>query len=171
MSSEPKSQRPKVAVPWSMLDYALEAVAAICLVLLLMIVFRQYGGLPENVPSHFGLDGSPDGYHNKASIWVLPVFALVLYIILSAVNRRPDRFNYGVNISEENALQQYALATRIIRVVKVFVMLLFTQVVWRVVQIAHGEALGLGAWIVPVMLAAVLSLVLYSWVKSRKLGS
>lgn len=168
MNSDPKSKRPRIELPLTSVDYVLEALAALGLVLLLMTMFRHFGVLPDTIPSHFGIDGKPNAYHSKGILWILPAFAGVLYLILSLVNRRPDRFNYNVNITEENAERQYYLGTRILRAVKAFAMLLFAFIVRQVVLITQGEAQGLGSWVIPVLLAGMIGLVLYFWTNSTK---
>ena len=65
----------------------------------------------------------------------------------------PDR---GPGEPPENAETQYAMATRLLRVIKVIVLGVFTFLVWRTINIAQNEAQGLGYWVLPVVLSATL---------------
>jgi len=38
--------------------------------------------LPDSIPTHFGLDGIPDQYSEKNSIWLLPVFNLFIWFVV-----------------------------------------------------------------------------------------
>jgi len=143
MASLSKSERPKINIPLRPLDYALEALAAISLLLLLGLAFLNYGQLPEQIPTHYNISGNPDGFGSKTSFWVLPLVGLVLYVFMTLINRRPEGFNYLVKITPENAAVQYTMATRVIRFMKAFVMLLFAFLVWRTIGIVNGEAEGL----------------------------
>ena len=143
MATFSKSQRPKIYIPLRPLDYALESLAAISLLLLLGLAFFSYGQLPEQIPTHYNINGNPDGLGSKTALWVLPMVGFGLYIIMTLINRRPEGFNYLVKITPENAAVQYSMATRVIRFMKAFVMLLFAFLVWRTISIVYGEAEGL----------------------------
>ena len=113
------------------------------LLLLLGLAMLNYGQLPEQIPTHYNINGNPDGFGSKTSLWVLPLVGFVLYVIMTLINRRPENFNYLVKITPENAAVQYTMATRVIRFMKAFVMLLFAFLVWRTISIVNGEAEGL----------------------------
>lgn len=143
MATLSKSERPKIIIPLQTLDYALEALAVISLLMLLGLAMFNYGQLPEQIPTHYNINGSPDGFGSKTTLWVLPIVGLLLYVLMTLINRRPEGFNYLVIITPENAAVQYRMATRVIRFMKAFVMLLFAFLVWRTVSIVNGEAEGL----------------------------
>uniref|UniRef100_E6QL65 DUF1648 domain-containing protein n=1 Tax=mine drainage metagenome TaxID=410659 RepID=E6QL65_9ZZZZ len=67
-------------------------------------------GLPERIPTHFGLSGQADGWGSANQIFLMPVVALGLYLLLTVVVRNPESFHYGVAVTAENRarLQQKA---------------------------------------------------------------
>jgi hypothetical protein len=71
------------------------------------------------------------------------------------LNRFPHLFNYLQPITQENALRQYTIATRMIRVLKLVLAGVFFALLHRTVQTAQGEAQGLGTWFLPLVLALV----------------
>ena len=66
---------------------------------------------------------------------------------MTFINRRPDWFNYPVKITSDNALTQYTMATRLIRVLKASVTILFAYVVWGIISVSKGTHEGLGTWL------------------------
>jgi len=166
MATLTKSERPKITIPLRPLDYALEGLAVFSLLLLFVVDALNYGQLSEQIPTHYNFNGSPDGFGSKITLWVLPVVGLVLYIFMTLINRLPESFNYLVKITPENAAFQYTLATRLIRTMKAFVMLLFAFLVWRTISIVNGEAEGLGSWPLLVVVSVTLGTTFFIILKS-----
>lgn len=156
MATLSKSERPQIKLPLQSIDYLLEILAGLGLLALLGLAVFNYGQLPEQIPTHFGIDGRPNASGAKTMFWLLPVLGTVLYAFMSLINRRPDRFNYTVKITPENAEVQYQMATRLIRAMKALILLLFSFLLWRTFQIANNEVTGLGAWLLPTLLIATL---------------
>lgn len=156
-----KPERPRITIPLQSLDYAMEILAAMGLLTMLVLSALYYNQLPEQIPTHFGPDGRPDAYGSKPTLWLLPGLGALLYAFMTFINRRPDRFNYTVKITAENAERQYSMATRFIRAIKVFVMLLFTFLVWRIIGIAQEEAENMGFWLFPTLMIVILGATLF----------
>ncbi|MFN0035829.1 MAG: DUF1648 domain-containing protein [Saprospiraceae bacterium] len=166
MTSLSKSDRPKIILSLQPLDYALEILAAFALLALLGVAALHYGQLPEQIPAHFGADGRPDGFGSKTAFWILPLLGFAIYVFMTLINRRPERFNYTVNITPENAERQYCMATRLIRTIKAVALVLFAFLVWRTIGVAQGEADGLGVWALPLVLVATLGTAFFYILKS-----
>lgn len=156
MATISKSERPKFQIPLQPMDYILEVLAILGLIFLFGSSAFYYDQLPEQIPIHFGPSGAPDGYGSKTALWLLPVIGLLIYSFMTVINRRPEGFNYLVKITPENAERQYTMATRMIRRLKAFVVLLFAYLVWRTIHIANGEAESLQGWLLPVVLVVTL---------------
>lgn len=120
-------------------DWILEMIAAIGLILMAGYAIYWYGKLPEIIPSHFS-GGKVDGYSNKGFIFFLPAVGLFVYGLLTFVAMIPHTFNFPVKITPQNALYQYRLATRLIRVLKTMIMFLFFIIMVNIVHSAlHAE--------------------------------
>ena len=70
--------------------------------------------LPDTIPIHFNLKGTPDGYGKKLNLLITPLVSTVIYIGMTIINRYPHLFNYPVKINEKNAVEQYLLATALL---------------------------------------------------------
>jgi uncharacterized membrane protein len=153
--------RPKIDIALSTEDKVLESTALLLLLALWGLVLYRFPRLPEIIPIHYNAAGHPDGYGRKASLFLLPLLATLLLAGLTALNRYPHIFNYPVTITPENAGRHYALATRMIRCLKLAIMLIFIIITYKIIQSAgHGSG-RLGAWLLPLVLAIILAPVLF----------
>lgn len=146
--------RPKIKLTLKPIDEWLESLAIMGCVWLWIYCIRAYSILPETIPTHFNLKGVADDYGSKATIFILPSVATAIYLLITVLKRYPHIFNYMVKITVENAESQYRFATRMLRVVKLFVIVLF-GIVCIMVTNATNDA-GLSRWLgafLPIILA------------------
>jgi uncharacterized membrane protein len=151
MDSMPRPEPP----PLTITDWLLESAALVLLVGLWVLVAVAYPYLPEVIPIHFNLKGQADGFGSKDFIWLEPLVASALYTVMTLVNRRPDTFNYPVKITPENAGRQYALASRLMRYLKLIVVAVMLIIVLFVALPAMGVALALPNWLLPAFLVLI----------------
>lgn len=160
--------RPVLKIQPEPFDLLLEVLAFTGFILLIGLPALNYADLPARIPTHFGPDGSPDDYGPRSMIFLLPGMGLILYAVLSILNRYPHLFNYTVVITEENALFQYQNATRMIRVLKGVVMFTFAYLVYGTIQTAMGRQEGLGERFLIAFLALLAGAIGYFLVKAVK---
>lgn len=158
-----KEQQPKILLEQTPADRILEGVAVAGLLLMLILPAVYYNELPDTIPTHFNGAGKADGYGNKLTVWVLPLIGLGLYTMLTFINRSPQQFNYPVKVTPENAQRQYELATRLIRMLKAVIMLLFVYICYMVIQGALSGEASLGAGFIWVTLTAVFGTIAWYW--------
>ena len=152
-------------------DLFLEGIALLFLLALFLFPVLNYSSLPDVIPRHFNLRGEADGFGQKGMLWVLPGLGLCLYALLTLLNRKPHVFNYPVKITEENALQQYTMATRLIRLLKAFVLLLFSYITWEMIRGAMQQELMLDRFFLPVLLTGVFGILgWYLYAAMRKVS-
>ena len=161
-------QRPIKKLALFKQDLLMEGLGWAVLVFLFGYSILQYPQLPATIPTHFNLEGKPDGYGSKASILLLPVIGAVLFGGMPILNKYPHIFNYLYTVTEENAERQYRSATRLIRVMKLLVVCLFAFLQYKVIKGAtSGNArIGNGIWII--MLAGLVAPMAISFWMSRK---
>ncbi len=102
--------------------------------------------LPATVPSHFGFSGRPDAYSGKDSLLILPIIAIAITALFSALLPYPHLFNYPVQITPENAATQYRFGRGLLLVVNAVVVWVFALLGWSAIQVAQGRAAGLPSW-------------------------
>jgi uncharacterized membrane protein len=147
-------------------DWAVEFIGLAILVMLFVLPLHFLSYLPERIPTHFNGAGIPDGYGSRSSIWILPVTGAFMYLLLTLVAAFPQIYNFPVKITENNALVQYRLATRFIRILKTLILILFLFLSFQTVNTALGKSLGLGKSFLPIFLILTLFPLIFYLVKA-----
>jgi len=170
---KPSSEiRPVLKVPLTTIDFTLEAIAILGIISLSLLAVVSYSSFPDRIPTHFDLKGRADDWGSRATVFLLPGISSVLYAGITILNMFPHTFNYPVKITEENAMQLYTKSTRIVRVLKVVVVLLFLFIEWQVCKSAENS--NIPAWflpavlIIPVLLPIAMALFLTKTFSSEK---
>lgn len=140
----------KIKVELTLADKILEGVGWLTLAILCALTLWNYGGLPETIPIHFNASGQPNGYGSKETLLMFPVIGSVLFVGMTVLNKYPHVFNYPTNITADNALRLYTIATRMVRYVKFAVVLIFSIIVFKTLKTVEGSTEGLGSWFLPV---------------------
>lgn len=132
--------RPKLKLPLSNFEIVIELVCIVMLTALFAGLFRVYPNLSDSVPTHFNAKGEVDSFGGKNSVFIAPLVALGIYLLLTLINRYPNLFNYPVKITQENAVLQYRLAKNYIAFVKLSVVLIFVIIAWNVVYLSLDKS-------------------------------
>ena len=165
-----KTGRPKIKVPLEGLDIVLDILSATILVLLIAYTIISYSELPDTIPSHFNIKGEVDGYSNKSMLWLLPAFAIVLFFGLYIMNRFPHLHNYMVNITEENALKNYRLSTRIVRFANLFAMFIFGVIAFSIVETSKGNTSNIEIWFLPLVIGISITLPIIIFIYQKNIN-
>ena len=163
-----KMTRPKLRIELEQSDLFVEVLGRMGVILLLAIPLFYYGDLPDTIPTHFNAAGEPDQYGRKAVVWLLPLIGLVTYLGLLWLNKYPHIFNYMREITEENAYQQYQIATRMVRAMNVIIMWAFAYLTYAMIQISLGYMSGLGDYFIPIFLLVLFGTIGYYLFQSLK---
>lgn len=156
-------QRPIIKIELSKSDKIIETIGIVILILLWIYVIYNYYTLPDTINTHFNAQGKPDGKGDKSFIIVFPIFTTIMNIILTTINQYPENFNYMVEITEENALEQYTKATKMIRILKIIITCMFTYISWKVINNT-----GVNIFIIILMFLAIIINILYFSLKKSK---
>ena len=152
---------PKIEIAPTQQDKIVEAISIVGLTVLFLLPVLFYNQLPERIPIHFNAAGEPDGYSGREGIWLLPGIGLVLFVLLTAINRSPETFNYPTKITPENAESKYRNAMQMIRWMKLMVLVMFIYLTWMMVQVGLGKTEGLHTWFVWVFITVITGIVVY----------
>ncbi|MCK9617600.1 MAG: DUF1648 domain-containing protein [Lentimicrobiaceae bacterium] len=144
MANNTKQPEPK----WKGIDTSLEVLGFLALLALIFLPIIYYHQLPQTIPTHFDIYGKPDDFSSKQSLIALPVIGSFLYILLTAISIFIGKYNYPVKITPENAERQLRLAMRLVRIVKSLLVTVFCYIAFQTIQVARGNASGLGGYFV-----------------------
>jgi uncharacterized membrane protein len=129
----------KLKIPRTPFERVLQVIAAASVVALLIFVRSVWSQLPETVPTHFGVGGSPDAWGSRDKLLALPILAVLIFLVLSVVEVFPQTYNYPVSVTAEKLRELYQRGRQLILIVKVIVILSLAFIVYASVKIALGQ--------------------------------
>ncbi|MBT8266733.1 MAG: DUF1648 domain-containing protein [Bacteroidia bacterium] len=138
-----KIDRPKIKVPYEQVDVLCELLNITLLLLIWIYTIYSFSDLPDEIPTHFNGAGEADDFGGKATIWIVPIIATFMFLLMFILNRFPHLHNYMVNITEENALKNYRLSTRMVRFINLYCLALFAAIIFEIIAVAKGNAITL----------------------------
>ena len=162
------NKRPRIKLQLNQTDKILEVVGWVSVFGIWALPLINYFDLPEIIPIHFNGAGKADRFGNKTHIFVLPIISTLLFVGLTILNKNPHVFNYPSQITKENAVHQYTNATRMMRVLKLVIVLLFGLIIFKTIENVNGNADGLGTWFLPFTIGLFISLTIYFLIISMK---
>lgn len=157
---ETQKTRPRIKIKRTTADWITEFIAFSFLIILIAMPLIFSNDLPEKIPVHFNFAGEPDDYGSRLTLWLLPATGFIMYLVMTILEGFPHIYNYPVEIIAENAFNQYRLATRLIRILKTLIVLIFTFISYRTIKTALGNTAGLGKAFLPIFLLITFSVII-----------
>jgi len=161
-------EKPKLKIKLEPIDQLIEIIAFIGLCLLILLPAIYFKELPNEIPTHFGPNGEADSYGRKGMIWILPIVGFFSYLMMYWINKYPHTFNYPQKITKENALNQYRIATKMIRTLNAITSCVFAYLTYSSIQIALGNQKGLGVYFMLLFLVILFGPIIYYLFKATK---
>jgi uncharacterized membrane protein len=154
--------RQKINVSLSPLDKILESTGKLLIIIVWGLTLFVFSKLPTVIPTHFNASGQPDGHGDKLTILILPIIATLVYFGLTKLNQTPQSFNYTSTVTEENAEKQHTIATRMLRILKTAILIIFSHIILFTYLTTIGLANGLGVGFLPFTLGiAMIPIIFY----------
>ena len=124
--------------------------------------FISYRELPDIIPIHFGIDGTPDGFSTKKMSWLLPfistfIFGLLFYL---SKNQSSSLLNLPSNIKENKTL-----SSNILHFVNLIVMVLFSVITYKSINVALEKSSRLSSatlYLVALLFLGIIGIMIYS---------
>lgn len=154
-------QRPKIKVKREPLDWAIEIIGFLILIAAAVYVLKHYGSLPDKIPTHYGLNGNPDGFGNKSTLLILLIVTASMFTGLIVLNKYPHLFNYPTALTSDNAPKLYQQASRLIRSLNTVIVISFSYLIYSTIQTAFNSQSGLGSYFTPVFLISIFGLIAF----------
>lgn len=146
-----------------------EKLAIATLVALILLPFFYYWQLPQRIPMHFGATGEPDNWGHRLTIFLLPLIALGLYVMMTLVGKRPGMMNFPTKKTPENEAALIEITRLQLRYTKMLVNLLFLYLTWGIIRIALAQATTLPMWPVWVFIGLIFLMVYYFYREAKSL--
>lgn len=145
--------RPKIDMPRTGMQKAMNIIGYSVFLGCVVYAIIMFGKLPDEVPTHFNINGEADGWGSKYTMIVVPLIALVVCLPLEALEKRPHLHNYPAFFNEENAEKLYSISMRTLNFVKNGTLLLFGLILVEMVLAANQNSFGFRMWSIIVVLA------------------
>ncbi len=156
-------------LPLSKSEKQLNRLTILGVVAHVLLVAYHYNQLPDRIPIHFDIKGTPDSYGSKETIWILVGLAIVMYFFMKFIaSLSADQYNYPVKVTPANAKQQFLIGRQLIYLLNAGMTVLFLLISWGIIQTAKGDMSGLGAWFFLAMLVLIFAPIVFTLVVANK---
>jgi len=132
-----------------------EVLAFAALAFQIGMVGFLWSGLPDRIPKHYGITGTPDAFGGKSMVLLIPAITLGLYALLTIAGFFPQRLNYPVAVTDANREKLHGIAIALLGWLKAEMALLFLYITWIDIQVGRGVSTGLGWACLPLALAVM----------------
>jgi uncharacterized membrane protein len=161
-------KNPKVHVPNSPIDHAIDALSALLLILSWSYLLLNYADIPETIPTHYNFEGVADKFGDKSQLFALVGVGTIIYVALYILNYFPHKMNLMATITEENATYQYSIAKKMIRLINLAIAITFSYLSSKSVHNALNGQVDLDTWMTPVILMLLFAPLAYYLFKLAK---
>lgn len=83
-------------------DWFLKAVAFLCCAATAVVVAVRWNKLPNKIPTHFELNGEPNGFGGKGMLVVLVIVMVAMTGLMYLAEMFPKMWNLPVKITDSN---------------------------------------------------------------------
>lgn len=112
--------------------------------------------LPARIPTHFDLAGNPNGWGQPGMLWLLPIVASVVILLMWLVARHPRAFNYPLRVAPAARPRLEAITLGMIAWLQLESAALFLLIQYAIVESARAGQNRLSPALVPVVLVVLI---------------
>jgi len=144
------------------------------LIAIINLVYAAYSfaNMPDIIPIHFGIDGKPNGWGGKYTIFFIPLINLTLVCFMASVRKHPFSYlNLPIKVSNNNVEERVKLGKQLLDLICVAISILFFFVELHIVKSSQNPISSNGLFIVIIsIVAAILGLSAFYTKKINKLA-
>lgn len=125
-------------------------INVICVGLLvgtLIYLLLAWNSIPEKIPGHYNSSGIIDRWGNKRELLFIQLISWIIYIGLVMVEKFPQIWNTGVEITDENKERIYRITQNMLGREKLLMVTAFSFI-----TIYSSQAKVLPIWFLPIFL-------------------
>ncbi|MCH8569531.1 MAG: DUF1648 domain-containing protein [Balneolales bacterium] len=156
-----RSQPPKIHIEPESFDILLDRLGMVSILLMVLIVIFSFSGLPDIIPTRYGLSGDVIATGSRYTILLNPLIGIFTFTFIYFLNKAPHTFNYTVTITPENAPYEYRKAMRMMRWVNLICALIFLFITFRMISNAFGYTEGLNAVVMAFLIISLFGVIAY----------
>ncbi|WP_313270063.1 DUF1648 domain-containing protein [Epilithonimonas vandammei] len=150
------------------ISLVLKVISFVVLILIWIFTIVNFKNLPETIPIHYNIDGTPDGFGPKSTIWFETTLTTALFLFLMNVSKKPNfpLLNIPQNIKKKPILTEF-----IVSILLLIIMLIFADINYEIIQNALGKTNGLSSiihYLLGLVFIFVFGLLIYSYIISKR---
>ena len=107
-------------------DIIINFLSLLCLVGTVVFLIISWETIPAEIPGHYNATGEVDKVTDKSFLIVLLIVGWIIFIGLSVVEKFPQIWNTGVQVTEQNKEKIYRILKNMIGTIKLLVALMFS---------------------------------------------
>jgi hypothetical protein len=127
-----------------------------------------WNSLPEKLPSHFGLDGTPNHYASRDMVLLVAGFSIGMYFLLLVLQRFPHSMNLPRKLGDPDRPRVEALGVEMIGWLRLELAWTFAYILWAVVQVGMRRSDGLGGGFIYISVGAVFGTIVWFLLQMKK---
>ncbi|MDD4311749.1 MAG: DUF1648 domain-containing protein [Eubacteriales bacterium] len=155
-----------IKIERNVLDIIEAVVSLCCLVGVTLYLILAWNTIPAQIPAHYNAAGEVNRWGNKSELIVLPIISVMLYGMITLIERFPQIWNTGIRVTEENRTQVYRLLKNLIACVKIIMLSVFSFL-----TVLSALARNLSIWFLLAFVALLFGTIAYFIVKLTRLRS
>ena len=140
-------------------------ISLLSVVGIVLYVIITWKNIPDMIPGHYNIAGEIDKYSSKNSIWILIVVQILLFTMMSVLERFPNIWNTGVQITEENRERVYINLRNMQTYLKMMIMIYFSYMTFQ--SIGGGNLHSMSIFIFLVLVFGGMAIFLVKIFKNR----
>jgi uncharacterized membrane protein len=110
----------------SKFDVIINILCLLCLVGTAVYLIIAWDKIPTSIPGHYNAAGEVDKMTNKSSSIILLIVGFIMFIGISIIEKFPQIWNTGVQVTEENRDKIYRILKSMSETMKLLVTLVFS---------------------------------------------
>ncbi len=141
----------------------MEGVGLVLLAVLFWLTYSALNGpekLPDRIPTHFDISGQPNGWGPAGVLWLLPIVAAGIYLLMTVLGSiQFRRYNLPVPVTETNLPFIQKQTSEMVSWIKCELLCLFGYLQWSIIQSARSSEFRLSPLLIPLFLLVIFSTV------------
>jgi uncharacterized membrane protein len=136
----------------------LEGTALAGLAWIVWVTWQAFNGpdpLPERVPTHFDAAGNANAWGPPSTLWLLPVVAVALYLLISVISLFHTGIKSAARLTAESRARVEALTRQMVSWLKVELAGFFACLQWFILSTVRRGAGSIPKMVTPVFLVVV----------------
>jgi uncharacterized membrane protein len=126
--------------------------------------------LPARIATHFDAAGQVNGWGEPRMLWLLPIIATFVVVLMTLVSFYPQSFNYPMRVTPANRPRLQAVTLSMIAYLRAELVCLFLWIQYEIIRSARQGRSSLSPWFLPVVIAIVFATIIVHFVAVIRAG-